>query len=709
MVELGDYLFLEFTKNSKYWPYSVRREVIKSLLECGYDIEKLKIQLNEIESFMLKDLDIDGRVNDCLAHADVWIQLEELNNAEMWIKRAIQESIGVGYRKDYQFSIWIEWLGKINKLETESAPNHLKWFLSQLAHIKASTEGRAYWDAAEEILRTTFEWDFYAGFTQIKWQLENALIDFDVSLSVFIEAYIDLMNTEYEFKGIINLYSELLLFITDTANDNLLNKILKKAYSILGKDFLKEYLPYLIKSIETNALEQCRFSMLTAIEEFCDSQKVKVKEFYPQFEIPERKERGSSSTSSNVLLLKIDHQSISEDEVFQRVTDYDSLKGLVLEEDQANSNFDWSNVLEKILPELNLFQIEEISELAQDGRKKIEFYSKLSEAAFEKNDKDLAVSLAHKSLELSSPSGWVKYYDGGTRIKAFNAIKKIDNSAAIEKAFNVFCHDVVKGDYSSSYIEHLDDILPLLTDNFDIKTIWPEIFEYLKRLMSNSSPIQELPDLRKLIKPINEILIDYLIYLSNHPTFIIKNKAILLLFKSIEVGDEYALNQVVNSNIDSSIQNEIMMLLLNFNSDKLNEFKIIAQKFAVSQDYLIRKNAWLVLLTLNEKLPDIKTQVPSKIFYLHLPKSEKLEIKKELDPYYPKIDLNDSKDLITPFGYLINILSAESGIDKANLCYRVHAIMRKIGNESEWSNEYEKNLRGYLENVSLKFSYPRPR
>ena len=280
---------------------------------------------------------------------------------------------------------------------------------------------------------------------------------------------------------------------------------------------------------------------------------------------------------------------------------------------------------------------------------------------------------------------------------------------ATEKAFNVFSHDIVKGNYPSSYIEHLDDILPLLTDDFNTETVWPEIYNYLKRLMSNSSPIQELPDLKTSIKPINEILTDYLIYLSNHSTFIINDKAIFLLSESIDNGDEYALKQIISSDIDSYILNDIIMLLLEFNSDKLKEFITIAQEFAVSRNYLIRKNAYKVLSKLNEKIPKPKKIVPPELFSLHLPKSKKFKVEKELDPYHPKIDVNDPEELVSPFGYLINILSKESGIDKTNLYYRAHSIMKEIGDESEWLNEYEKNLRGYLEEISLKFSYPRPR
>ncbi|MDP4183778.1 MAG: ATP-binding protein [Bacteroidota bacterium] len=709
LEKLGNYLFVEFTENPKYWSSETRRKIIKSLLEFGFNSGKTKEELIKLETFMLKGHDIDGRITECIAHSKIWILLEEYEIAERWIKQAIKESIGVGYRKDYQFSTWIEWLQKINEVEPENASSRTIWYLSQLHQIKESTEGRAYWDASEEILKSTFEWNFHAGFTQLKWQLDNALIDFEEAVSIFIEAYIYKTDKEFELKYILPFYTELLLFISENIDEQLLNKFLDKAYSILEREPFLSYLAKLIKAIQINVLEQYRHSMLSAIEAFCVSKNIKIRDIYPDFEIPPKSRRYESSTSSNELVLGKKHQRLSEDEVIQKVNSYEELLELITKEDQANSYFIWTNVLKKIIHLFDSDLIDKISKATKISARGSEFFSVLSEAALEKGNQELALSLANKSLEFSSSSGWVKYFDGGTRIYAFSAFKKIEELSAFEKAFNIFCHDVVKGGSSASYIENLDDILPLLSKNFSVKTIWPEIFSYLKRLMSNSLPVEKLPILEPSTKPISEILADFIIYLLDHPTFLLKDKAISLLSELIENNDKYSFEKVIYIKPDSQILNDLMMRFLVSNSDKLTKFKEIAQELAISQNYLIRKNACLVLEKLSETIPIPKPQVASEIFNLHLPERKKFKVEKKIDPYYPEIDLNDPEELVSPFGNLIDILSKESGINKMNLYYRVWSIMKKNGSESQWTSEFEKNLRGYLEEIRLKFAYPRPR
>jgi hypothetical protein len=708
---LGDYLFNEFIEHTKYWNSSEQRKIIESLLNNGYDVEKAKIQLVAFENFMFENRDIDGRVNECLAHSKVWLRLEEFEIGEKWLKQSIQESIGVGYRKDYQFSTWIGWLRKINLKDPSKIIERIKWFLSHLNHIKSTTEGRAYWNASEELLEVAFEHNLNDGLEQTIWQLENDLIDFKDSINLFIKHFVIRIQNEVELKSIIELYGSLYLLLSESANTSLLNMILNKGYDILQEGFFEKYLSKIISDINIKAYEDDRHYLLTEIENFFSLKGVKISDYYSDFKIPHISKRGNSSTSSsNTLKLKPDYKSITESEVLNRVSDFDDLIKILQEEDKANSFFNWEKVIDKIAPSLSSDQINELSNLEEIGRKESDFYAKLSEIAHKIGDNNLAESLANKSIELSSESGWVKYYDGGTRINAFNALKRINPTISSNKAFEVFAHDILSSNYPSMYIEYLDDIVPLLTENYIEEEIWPEIFGYLQRLMSNSKPAEQLPLFRSIQKPILETLIDYLIYLSNNPVSLIRAQVIQLFAKYIDQNNEYALLQLLENKIDDYVSMDVIMALIGLNSSKINEVKQIIQKIALSNDYLLRDTAKQALIVLREDIPlPPKIQLPS-IYSLHLPEHKELVTKKEIDPYFPKVDVRNPNDLIRPlFDSSIRILSNESGIDESTLIYRTYTIMKEIGKEDEWSVEYEKELRNHLEAIYLKYSYTRPR
>ena len=705
----GDYLFNEFSVSPKYWSTSDQRKIIESLLNNGLNPNKAKTHLSNLETSMLDDRDIDGRVTECVAHSKVWLILGEFGIGEKWLKQAILESIGVGYRKDYQFSTWIEWLRKINLKDPSKATERIKWFLSHLNHIKETTEGRAYWNASEELLDVSYEHNLNDGLEQTIWQLENDLVDFKDSITLFIKHFVNRVKSEDEFRTIVQLYSGLYMLLAESANASLLKTILDKGYKILQEHFIEKYLPVIISSINIKTYEENRYYLLTEIENFCSGNGIKISDYYSDFKVPEKNRKDDSSSSSNSLTLKENHERIDESEVLKRVENFDNFKKIVKEEDQTNSYFNWSKVIDKIAPSLTSLQINEVANIVRVGSRKSDFYAKLSEVAFENGHSELAESLANKSLELSSTSGWVKFYDGGTRINAFNALRKINPALASAKAFEVFAHDISSGNYPSSYIEHLDDIVPLLTENYVEEEIWVEVFGYLQRLMSNSKPAENLPLLQSIEKPISVTLVDYLLYLSMNPVSLIREESILLLAKYINQNNDYALAQLLNGKMSDYTSMDVIMTLRELNSAKIKEVKSIVQNLALSKDYLLRENAKQILNELGEDIPASNNIALPSVYSLHLPEPQTLEINKEVDPYYPNVDFTNPRDLIRPFESLIRVLSKESGIDESNLIYRTCLIMKEIGNKEEWTVEYEKKLRNHLEEISLKYSYPRPR
>lgn len=705
---LGDYLFNEFIENRKYWSTSIKREIIKSLVSKGFEIKKAVGQLKSLEECMFDDQDIDGRITECLAHSKVWLFLGDLKEGEKWLKQAIQESIGVGYRKDYQFSTWITWLRKINLKNSSNAISKIKWFLSHLSHIKETTEGRAYLKASKELLEVTYEHSLYDGLEQTIWQLDHNLIYFEDSMSLFIKYYITRVKTKEEFHCIIELYTDLYLLLLESADISVLKFLFIKGYEVLKDEFLDKYVPKIISAINIKAYEENRDELFTEIHDFFSSKGLIIEDYYSAFKIPINKERDSSSHSSNILVLKSNQEGIEESKVLEQIVTFDDFKTIVQEEDQVNSYFNWSKVIEKITPLLSSTKIQEVVNIPRIGRRVSDFYVKLSEAAFKQEDHQLAASLANKSIELSSESGWVKYYDGGSRINAFNALKKVNPTLSADKAFEVFAHDIVNGDYPSIYIEHLESIVPLLTENYKEEELWEEIFGYLQRLMANSKPIEGLPVLLSINQPILETFVDYLIYLSENLIPFIKEQAIILLAKCINKNNKYAITQLLNGTLDDYNSMDVIMALSELNSSMIHEVKSKIQDLALSNDYLLRKNSQHILSKLGESAPVSSRKNLPSIYSLEIPELRNLE-KKDINPYFPEVNINDPRDLIRPFDFIIRILSEESGIEESNLIYRVYSIMKEIGKEEEWIVEYEKELRSHMSEIYLKYSYPRPR
>ena len=707
LTKIAHQLFLEFDSNKKYWNSKTQRNIVSSLFEENYSKDICIERLQTIESFMLDNHDIDGRVRECIDHANVYLQINDSNSGEKWLKQAIQESIGIGYRKDYQFSTWIKWLRKINIENPIGASDRIIWFLSHLNHIKETTEGRAYWDASEDLLEVGYENNLNDGLQQSNWQIKNGLIDFNEALALFIKYYAKQINTEQNYNCAISLYCDLYLLLSESTSVKLLEDILKKGYEICGENFFKNQLPYILDSININSFEANRIYLLKEIKKFFVTQNLNTIDYFPDFILPNVDKNNDSS--SNELVLKPDYKRLSENQVLEQIESYEDFKEMLQNEDRGNSYFNWSKVIDKLEPIISLDNIKDINSFPKITKRESIFYSKMSGIALGKGDVDLAKDLAEKSIELSSESGWIKNYDGGSRIEAFNALKKVDPSKAIKKAFEVFSYNVIESGYPSSYFQDLRNIIELLIENVQETETWNEVFEYLQRLMSNSKPLADLPLLESLDIPSEKVYVDYLVELLKSPVNIVREKAIILFAKCIEVNNKYASSNLIERKLNDYSIIEIIVSLFHINPDKAVDFVPILEEFAVSKDFEIRNDAIEILEFFGKNIPQNKFNALPAIYSLEIPEIKSLKLGRKDESNFPVLDVNNPNDLIRPFGYIINYISRISELDKSNILVRTQSLMKELGNENEWTVESEKAIRSHLEEINLKYSFHRPR
>src|SRR6185295_6431047 len=138
--------------------------------------------------------------------------------------------------------------------------------------------------------------------------------------------------------------------------------------------------------------------------------------------------------TGNELIVLPDHRHISESDVLNQVNSFSDFRNLLLIEDKANSFFQWTKVIDKVSKRITLPELNALIGIIKPGRKESSFYADLSGVALSLGDKRLAEDLAYKSLEYSSSSGWVKFYDGGTRLQAFEALRRISPEVSVDKA-----------------------------------------------------------------------------------------------------------------------------------------------------------------------------------------------------------------------------------------------------------------------------------
>jgi hypothetical protein len=125
-------------------------------------------------------------MRECRSQADAWSVVDDRASAESSLRRMLDHSMGVGYRKDYQTDEWIEWLGEVTKLQRDAAPTRFTWFAKAIPSLEETTEGRATNNASLTLLEKAFDWSPVRSVKLLSWLLAQGLVDFEDALSLML-------------------------------------------------------------------------------------------------------------------------------------------------------------------------------------------------------------------------------------------------------------------------------------------------------------------------------------------------------------------------------------------------------------------------------------------------------------------------------------------------------------------------------------------
>lgn len=91
-----------------------KRSLVLEWFNTSSDEDKCKELLDKIEITMLNRQDVDGASSELLEQGKAWMLLGDDVHAFDLFHKMIDSTFGVGYRKDYQPSIFMEWIVKAN-------------------------------------------------------------------------------------------------------------------------------------------------------------------------------------------------------------------------------------------------------------------------------------------------------------------------------------------------------------------------------------------------------------------------------------------------------------------------------------------------------------------------------------------------------------------------------------------------------------------
>ena len=509
----------EMTNFPTFWSADSKRAVLMAFYDNEVEKDWVQPKLQAIEGSMLDKGDITERVEQCKKQADAWVKIGEKEAALNLLKNTLKQSLGVGYSKDYQLEVWIEWLEKVTELDKANAAGRISWLATRLYLVKQTSERSTAFDAGIKLLRSALAWSLPAGIQLFQWMLKKELVPFERSLKKVLIALIR-QSDKKTFIDLSRFCTKVLFKFLDRYSSDLLRAIMEYATKFLTKAEQNILLDEMIRGINIHILPEYRSEFILDIKDLAQEFKIDISSVSGLSSSSALKRKDPVSHSPLVIRTKRKNaksESLDKEEVIAKVRSYNDFVNLIKLEDGWNSYFNWTEVIEQI-PGLKISDLKSFynSNLGVTRRKST-LNIAFSKMALQLGDKTLAKAFAERALDDSSEYGWSIHYDGGTRLLAFQALINAGADNARKYAFTALTEDAITYSDLRSLLPHFDEILPVISEKFDVAGTWEEIERYLQKLMANAEPMTDLPVLDDKPASTRKHFDDLLIYLLNSP------------------------------------------------------------------------------------------------------------------------------------------------------------------------------------------------
>ena len=324
-------------------------------------------------------------------------------------------------------------------------------------------------------------------------------------------------------------------------------------------------------------------------------------------------------------------------------------------------------------------------------------------------DKTAAWDKAMEALAASSPAGWAKFYDGGTRMKACQLLIRIDRTKGQEVAINQFAADLVNG-LGYSEMHYTTEIAYLLSDKVEPLKLFKEQFDYMNRILREDAVCAEdCPDVDFDRTQALEAIGSWLTFIAEMPVMSLSEVAKMLLAHMIADGFADVIYIMQKDGASTRTILEIGMYVRELSEAVLGCFMPLAKENAVSENYQYRLFSKRILKSLGEDIPVVATKTLPVLYKMYLPKATTIRLNPSVNPYDGYVDWKDPCSIMSVVSHVMSYLRHCTGIKDINIATRAVQFMLENGTMEDWDDKSDQAVGNHYWNICLYYPYRRPR
>ncbi len=684
----------------EYWPVDVRRSIIRSFLNRGCSKQWAASALRELDVSVPDPSGVDNRVEECVKHAEAWLEAGSRERARHFLGLAVEVGFGVGYRNDYQMNQWIDWLDKINEVEPDKAGGRISHFARAIRDLHESAERETVVSAAERLIATTFHWSPTRATQLFLWFADQWAVNYWKGMgSLLAEA---LKGPNPPTRAALLATSEFLLPFDTLGNAELMNSLVERLGDTEQEDRAIAEIHRLISRVHRDASPSMRPTWFRGLAAGIDKTGLPNGVFNIDANDLEVEDNREQKYRSDQLTLRHDGEVLDYPEVQERIKSVSDLAELLGKETER-SFFHWVPlVTQMISTQSDQGALVELAGLFRNRRSGNRIIAEVGRRLAELGQEGSAWEMGKASLELSSGYDWLPRAGSGIKVDVFRTLGRLDQERVNAMVYESLARDLEETAGLTTEIQDvLADILDLVEPTATARDVWTEVEDHTSSLLgfSWSDPATDVFSGEVFGDTPHKAIVELIAAQLGHPCVEIAQAAQrclgqLLLNHASDVSDVMAkaLHQ-------SDERREHVLILIeavsSIDPSAASQFRETVCGFTVSASWLTRMMSRAIMK--NCGWPEPATS----------------RILRPVPPIYSSIHLALDQELfstVAPYDRELKLISEVARVPVGNLHRRVVDIMHQIApRETEWSDEAERRMGSHLVSVGIQLPYTRPR
>jgi len=710
------------------WSISLRRAAIAEIARVG-NLEMARQLFLKLDDELKKEGTPDNRAEWHWEQANVWLELQDTNAVRKELSQMVVDCRGLLNDHDYQSAGWVRWMSRANQEDSGSAMHRTTTMLRRLVAADGASGIR---DAAEELIAATFRWSPRCAAPIAKvFQENNTLSHYDALSSLLRGA---LSHKNPPITAVVHTIANLLIPLSSPSEDNLIGDLIEQAAVNYGEDKAISIARYLVKRVRVESLTADRQTWLRGIA--AGLERISVPATTVGIELSEivTQEDKDDQLSRETLHL-LDGTRMQLAEVYQIVQSASDFEDLAKKEDsEQHKYFCWGGVARRAAAHLNSSAaIVEMAEVAESKLEQHEFsrlLSCLSDRALSLGLKDLANTYANQAVSRSEAIGWDRYYDGGARIEAVQALQKANSKNSKAATIKLYSEDI-GGSFRAPQrlLPYFEEITPLLFDSVPSIKIWEILEDYLDDLYI-STPVEPLLDVEQQLSLISADLsindtatqgiMDAIVMYLDHPSYVVTAygvRAATAIMKDCpeDVEIKVSLTQALTRS-DTAAESVLAVLdsISTDGTDVLESFSQSLSDLSESSNLLLRVAAAKLVARMEDiptNLLRIQGDLPA-VYSLELPEISRHRTERlRGGDVEPPVVINDPAQVLRPLDIEARMLAVCAGVDEGAVMIRAIQLLSEMVCDHFWIEGGRisvQRLNRFLESTGLYVSHYKP-